>query len=195
MTPLLVAFVLCAEPAAWRDEGVVDGVKLELRPVDGSVFEEARLTTTSDAPLAAVCDAILGKTAKPGEAGGVKKRVLIKATDTDRWTYEQIAVPVVTDRDYVLHVHVATPASSGRCEITVTTEDDPAYPPAPGHVRLKHLAGHWLVAPNAQGTLDVTYVVHSDPGGSVPAVFTRLGSKRAVVEALRAVLTRAKADR
>lgn len=190
--PLLLLALLSADPAAWRDEGVVDGVKLELRPVDGSPFEEARLTTTTDAPLAAVCDAILGKTAKPGEAGGVKKRVLIKATDTDRWTYEQVAIPVVSDRDYVLHVHVVTPASEGRCELTVTTEDDPAFPPQAGHVRLKRLTGRWRVAPNAQGALDVTYEVHSDPGGSVPAVFTRLGSKRAVVDALKVVLTRAK---
>lgn len=190
--PLLLLALLSADPAAWRDEGTIDGVKLELRPVDGSPFEEARLTTTSDAPLAAVCDAILGKTAKPGEAGGVKKRVLIKETDADRWTYEQVAIPVVSDRDYVLHVHVVTPASEGRCELTVALEDDPAFPPTAGHVRMKRLAGHWLVAPNAAGTLDVTYVVHSDPGGSVPAVFTRLGSKRAIVEALRVVLTRAK---
>lgn len=190
--PLLLLALLSADPAAWRDEGVIDGVKLELRPVDGSPFEQARLSTTTDAPLAAVCDAILGKTAKPGEAGGVKKRVLIKETDGDRWTYEQVAIPVVSDRDYVLHVHVVTPASAGRCELTVALEDDPAFPPAAGHVRMKSLTGHWLVAPNAKGTLDVTYEVHSDPGGSVPAVFTRLGSKRAIVEALRVVLTRAK---
>lgn len=189
---LLLLALLSADPVAWRDEGVVDSVKLELRPVDGSPFEEARLTTTTDAPLAAVCDAILGKTAKPGEAGGVKKRVLIKATDTDRWTYEQVAIPVVSDRDYVLHVHVATPASEGRCELTVMTEDDPAFPPQAGHVRMKHLTGRWRVAPNAAGTLDVTYEVHSDPGGSVPAAFTRLGSKRAIVDALKVVLTRAK---
>lgn len=193
MPALLAAVLLSAAPGEWRDDGVVDGVKVELRAVEGSPFEEARLTTTTDAPLAALCDAIFGTSAKGAEEGGVKKRVVIKATDGDRWTYEQIALPVVSDRDYVLHVHVVTPASQGRCELTVTTEDDPAYPPAPGHVRLKSLAARWLVVPNAQGTLDVTYLLHSDPGGSVPAVFTRLGSKRAAVDAMRAVLARAKA--
>ncbi|MEW5737839.1 MAG: START domain-containing protein [Myxococcota bacterium] len=182
-----------ASAADWRADGEVDGVKIELRPVEGSKFEEARLTTTSDAPLAALCDAVLGKNAPPAEEDGVKKREVLKDTDTERITYEQLALPLVSDRDYVLHLKVEKPASSGRCEISVTTEDDPAHPPAPGHVRMKFIRAYWTLVPNEKGTVDITYVLHSDPGGSVPAIFTRLGARRAAVDSMKKILARAKA--
>lgn len=194
----LPLFLLLVGPVAhaadWRLDGEVDGVKVELRPVEGSAFEEARLTTTSDAPLSALCDAVLGKTALPAEKDGVKKREVLKDTDTERITYEQLSLPLVSDRDYVLHLKVEKPASSGRCEISVTTEDDPAHPPAPGHVRMKFIHAYWTLVPTGKGTVEITYVLHSDPGGSVPALFSRLGAKRAAVDSMRKILERAKAS-
>jgi len=191
----LVVSLLLAVPAFaadWRVDGEVDGVKVELREVEGSKFEEARLTTTADAPLSALCDAVLGRTARPAEKDGVKKRKVLKDTETERITYEQIALPLVSDRDYVLDLKVEKPASSGRCEISVTTIDDPAHPQAPGHVRMKFIHAYWTLVPNEKGTVDITYVLHSDPGGSVPAVFTRLGAKRAAVDSMKTILARAR---
>ena len=181
--------------AGWRVDGVVDGVKVELRDVEGSKFEEIRLTTTSAEPLQALCDAVWAKGVKDGKEGDFKKRELIKETDTDRWTYEQIALPVVSDRDYVVHVQLLKPASSGACEIAFQTEDDPAHPTAPGHVRLKSVRGHWTLVPNEKGTVDITYLIFSDPGGSTPAFLSKGSQRKAAVDFLKTILKRAQAAR
>jgi hypothetical protein len=188
---VLVAASLASAPE-WRLDGEVDGVKVELRSVEGSAFDEVRLTTTSSAPLSVLCDAVLGKPVRSTDEDGVKKREVLKATDDELIVYEQLALPLVSDRDYVLRLKVEKPASSGRCEISVTTVDDPLHPPAAGHVRMKFIHAYWTLAPDGQGAVAITYVLHSDPGGSVPAAFSRLGARRAALDSMKKILARAK---
>jgi hypothetical protein len=184
-----------AEAPKWRDSGETDGVKMELRAVDGSGFEEIRLTTTSPEPLSRLCEVIFGKGAAAKGEGNFKKREVLRETETERWTYEQIALPVVSDRDYVIHVKIEVPAEAGRCEIAFQTEDDPSRPQAPGHVRIAAVRGHWTLTPTDSGQVKIVYEVFSDPGGAVPP-FLAVGSQRsAAVDFLKTILKRARAPK
>ena len=189
MTLLVLAL---AQAPEWRHDRTVDGIELELRAVPTSKFDELRVTTTRPGDLQRVCDAIFAKGLGEKVDGQFKKRVVIKETETERWTYEQIAVPIVSDRDYVMHVKLEQPASTGRCEISFQTEDDPAYPPAPRHVRLASVRGRWTVLPGGEGKVNITYLVFSDPGGGVPAFLVHGGQRNAAIDFLKTILARAR---
>ena len=194
MSSALTLLLVLSQTPGWREDRTVDGMKVELRAVAGSKFEEVRVSTTSSSSLGALCDAVWGKglsNKKP--EGEFKKRVVIKETEDERWTYEQIRVPVVADRDYVIHVQRLSDAPSGRCEIAFETREDPRFPPTADHVRIPAIRGKWRLVPNPAGRVDVSYVVYSDPGGSVPSLLARGGQRDAAVGFLKVILARAKA--
>ena len=173
----------------WKADREVDGLKVEYREVDSSPFHEYRITTQSALPLGRLCDAVWGKNAKM--AGDFKKRVIIKETQTERLTYEQVGVPVVSDRDCIMRVQLLQPADTGRCEVKFETTTDPAYPPDPKFVRVPTVRGWWVLAPTPKGEVSITYVVYSEPGGSVPALFARGGQRDAAISFMKTILARA----
>lgn len=173
----------------WRSIRTVDGLRLESRAVDGSKFEEVKVITRSERPLETLCEAVWGRNAKLDS--NFKKRVVIFESDTERWTYEQVRVPIVTDRDLVVHTQVVAPAASGRCEIAFEAGADPAYPKARDHVRVDTLRGRWTLEPQADGKVEITYTVYSEPGGKVPAWLARGGHRDAAVIFMKTILSRA----
>lgn len=165
---LAAIVIVLTQAPQWREDRTVDGMKIELRQVAGSRFEEVRVSATSASSLASLCDAVWAKglSGKKPE-GQFKKRVVIRETADERWTYEQVRVPVVADRDYVIYVKRVSDAPSGRCEVSFETQSDSRYPPVADHVRIPAIRGRWMLTPNAAGKVDISYVVYSDPGGSV----------------------------
>lgn len=187
LTALFLTAVLAASP--WKAGRTIDGMKVELRDVKGSAFEEVKVSTVSALPLAALCDAVWGRDAKL--EGDFKKRVVIRESEFERWTYEQVRVPLVADRDCVMHAQLVAPAQSGRCEVKFEDGSDPAFPPAPRHVRVGAVRGRWTLEPAAGGKTEVTYVVYSEPGGGVPAWLARGGQRDAAVAFMKTILARA----
>ncbi len=185
---LLVASKASAEQP-WKTTRDSDGLKLETRPVDGSTFEEVKVTTQSEKPLTALCAAVWGRNAKV--EGHFKKRVVIRESDTDRWTYEQLKVPIVTDRDVVVHSQLVATADTGRCEVQFEAAEDPEYPTAKGHVRVTTLHGRWTLEPTTDGKVDITYIVYGEPGGKIPAWLSRGGNRDAALIFMKTILSRA----
>lgn len=190
---LVAALVVLSTGASaeepWKTTRTSDGLKLETRPVDGSTFEEVKVTTQSEKPLSALCDAVWGRNAKV--EGHFKKRVVIRESDSERWTYEQLKVPIVTDRDVVVHSQLVSQADSGRCEIQFEAATDPEYPKTNDHVRVTTLHGRWTLEPGADGKVAITYVVYSEPGGKIPAWLSRGGNRDAALIFMKLILSRA----
>ena len=80
-----------------------EGSRSNAASVSGSHFDELRLTVVSPTSLERLCGAIYPQAFDGKLERGFKKRELLRQTDNERWTYEQISVPVVSDRDYVIH--------------------------------------------------------------------------------------------
>ena len=173
----------------WRPARTIDGLKVEVRDVKGSPFEEVRVTAVSLHALSTLCDAVWGRDAKV--EGHFKKRVVIRESDSDRWTYEQVRVPVVTDRDLIVHTQLLAPAQTGRCEVKFETGTDPGFPKINDHVRVGAVRGHWLLEPIADAKVEITYTVYSEPGGAIPAFLARNGQRQAAVEFMKTILSRA----
>lgn len=184
---------LADSATAWRPDGMSDGLWIERREVGGSSYDEYRVIAARSLDLARLCDVIFAKKRDIQSSVHFKKRELLRETEREHWMYEQIAVPWVADRDYVMHTKLEAPASSGRCEISFTTEDDPSRPPVRGFVRIPVIRGRWTVAPLADGRLWVAYEIFSDPGGGIPAFLARGGQRDAAVDLVKSVLARAAA--
>ncbi len=178
----------------WRPDGVSDGVQVERRDVPGSSFDELRLSTFSSLDLGRVCGAIYPAKLPGKLERRFKKQELLRETQAERWTYEQISVPIVSDRDYVMHVKLEQGASSGHCSVSFETEDDPARPPVRGFVRIPIVRGHWDAFPVGGGKVSVQYRVFSEPGGGVPAFLTRSSQRSAAVDFMKVILARASAS-
>jgi hypothetical protein len=176
---------------AWRADGIYDGVQVDRRDVASSSFDELRLSIFSSSDLQRLCDAVYPPTLPAKLERHFKKQVLLRETPTERWTYEQISVPVFSDRDYVMHAKLEQPASSGHCSVAFQTEDDAAHPPVPGFVRIPAIRGHWDIFPVAPGKLSVQYRIYSEPGGGVPAFLARGGQRSSAIEFMKIILGRA----
>ncbi len=186
---LVAAALTASSESSWRPAGNVDGLKVEARNVAGSTFEELKVSSLIGKPLSSLCDAVWNQNAKLD--GRFKKRVVIRESDTERWTYEQVRVPVVTDRDLVIHTHLISAAPTGRCEVEFESTTDPGYPKRNDHVRVGKVRGHWTLEPAAGGKTAMTYVIYSEPGGNVPAFLAERGLRNAAVDFVKVILARA----
>lgn len=184
----LAAALTLSSDGGWKPVGRLDGLELEVRPVVGSPFEEVKVSTLLAQPLPALCDAVWGRDAKVEKR--FKKRVVIRENDTERWTYEQVRVPVLTDRDVVVHAQLVAAAPSGRCEVTFESTTDPGFPQRRDHVRVGAVRGRWILEPT-DGGVAMTYTNYSEPGGSVPAFLVVGGQRRAAVDFVKIILGRA----
>lgn len=185
----LAVALSASSDSSWRPAGNVDGFKVEARDVAGSPFEEVKVSSLVAQPLASLCDAVWGRDVKLD--GRFKKRVVIRESDTDRWTYEQVRVPVVTDRDLVIHTQLVAAAQSGRCEVEFESATDPGYPRRSDHVRVGKVHGHWTLEPTSGGKVAMTYVIYSEPGGHLPAFLAKRGLRNAAVDFVKLILSRA----
>jgi hypothetical protein len=185
---LLIGLSVPPGTLPWRYEKMVDGIRVEARDVPGSPYQELRISTVSKRDLKSLCDAVFSKGNEKPESR-FKKREVLRETSTDRWTYEQVSVPIVRDRDYVMHVKLDQPPSEGRCQVSFQTEDDPHRPPVRGVVRIPSVRGRWSLA-QAGGVVDVSYEVYSDPGGHLPAFLVRGGQRDAAVDFMKTILAR-----
>jgi hypothetical protein len=184
---LLVLSTDAVAEQPWKTARTIEGLTLSARGVDGSTFEEVKVTTQSTRPLPTLCAAVWGKDAKVD--GSFKKRVVIRESDTERWTYEQLKVPILADRDVIVHSQLT--AAPGRCEVVFEAATDPAYPETKGHVRVTTLRGRWTLEANADGAVDITYVVYSEPGGKIPGWLSRGGNRDAALGFMKNILARA----
>ncbi|MCL2448702.1 MAG: hypothetical protein FWD17_07140 [Polyangiaceae bacterium] len=192
VTTLVTSFSFGASAeGSWRPDGTCDGLGVEKRDVAGSSFDELRVTTTSGLDLQSVCDAIFAKGLDGRSNVRFKRREVLRQTSGERWVYEQIAVPWVSDRDYVMHTKLEQGPESGRCEVSFETQNDPSRPPVRGFVRIPVIRGHWSVVPTGSGHLAIAYQVFSDPGGGIPAFLARGGQRSAAVDFVKNVLARA----
>ncbi len=185
---LLTLIFFAATPFDWHGVGDIDGVGVEVRRVASSDFEQLRLTAKSSRSVDSLCRIVWGvgdlKTAEPG----FKVRRVLHQTENERWTYEHIELPIISDRDYT--VHAKRMSEPGLCQVNFEARNGDGPAPQPGLVRIEHLVGAWSIEPDDGGGSVVTYIVQCDPGGSLPAWMTRGPQRRNAVGWVKTILAR-----
>ena len=188
----VLALVLTAEPN-WKKLDTVDGVSVFSREVTDERCVELKVTGIINAPVEALCEAAFGlPTLDPSEPDVISRKLLSDSPDAGRVTYEQIEPPIGSNRDYAVRATKAL--SDGRCKTTFVAANELAPPKPDGYVRIEKLRGGWEFEPAGDGSTRSTYVIFTDPGGSVPAVFVEGTRRRAALKWFQLVRERVAAS-
>jgi len=188
---LLATAATAAE--AWKT--VEDGdVVIKVRPRADGVGKEIWAETDLEANAYDIQSALI-------DAGSFRlfmpyvkeSRIVSTAEDGSRVAYAKLNPPVVSPRDYVLHVaEEKKVAEDGTGELLQRWKTvDGVVPVREGVVRLKHNEGSWHVTPKGENKAHVVYKFSVDPGGSVPGWLANMGQSDAVEDTLEAVQERA----
>lgn len=165
---LSAVLVPLAHADDWKQAKNEDGIKVDLSEVAGSDYKAYRGVTLIKAPLAkvrALQEDVAGACAWIHEC---KSQKLLKTEGDQTWTYTQFNTPwPVTPRDSILHVTTTQDADGS---LTRKLEGVPKYlPEEKGFVRVAKVEGFWKLQPKGNDT-EVTYQVHTEPGGNVPSM-------------------------
>jgi hypothetical protein len=165
---LALALPVLAADANWKLVKDDSGIQVYLKPVVGSSFSAYRGEVTIKADLATLQrlqDDVQGSCEWIYQCQTQK---LLKQEGPQVWTYSQFEMPwPVKARDSILHITTSTQADGS---MQRTIESVPDYLPAEnGFVRVGKTQGLWTMTPDGHGAVQVTYQLHAEPGGSVPA--------------------------
>ncbi|MBB2496124.1 START domain-containing protein [Aquipseudomonas ullengensis] len=146
-----------------------DGIRIYLSSVPGSKYKAYRGVTTIKADIAklrALQEDVQGSCAW---IHACAEQSLLKHEGNESWVYTRFEMPwPVTARDSILHV-VTTENPDG--SMLRKMDGQPQYLPVDkDYVRVASLEGAWTFVPKAAGEVEVTYQVHTEPGGSVPSL-------------------------
>ena len=163
-----VLFAATAQAEDWQVAKDEDGIKVSLSEVAGSKYKAYRGVTVIKAPVAkiqALQEDVAGACAWIHEC---KSQKLLKLEGDKSWTYTQFKAPFpVTDRDSILEITTSKAADGS---VTRTLLEVPTYQPeVKGYVRVAQVEGYWKLVPKGANETEVTYQVHTEPGGSVPS--------------------------
>lgn len=170
-----------------------DGVLVESRPVSGSAWLEYRVTTTARGDVEALCARAFGTgEMDPSEPHLVARTVLFEKVD-ERITWDQIAPPMVSHRDYVVR-RTRVHGPGGECRVEFHADAAHAPPPKDGWVRIEVLDGAFVFSPLPGGKVRVTHTVHMEPGGLIAPFVAEPTRLQMAVAWVRRLIAPAKPD-
>jgi hypothetical protein len=188
MTQALALLVLLAD-GPWHTLSNEDGLLLEAQDVEGSSYEQLRITCTSKAPPEAVFNALWGKASDTSLAPEVSKRDVVVDEPRERLYHDHVHAPVVSDRDLVMHETV-TVDEKGTWTLHFDSVTDPRFPPKEGVVRMTKIKGVVVISP-VEGGSKILYTNHTEAGGSIPAFLTRGTARKSAVDWVKEIRRRA----
>lgn len=95
-------------------------------------------------------------------------KVLKQPSETDQYQYAIGDAPwPVTDRDMVIH-QVFTKMKDNSVKVVLSSAHD-MVAPRPEYLRVKKFSGFWYIQPIDAQRIKVTYQLHAEPSGSIPA--------------------------
>jgi hypothetical protein len=185
MISLLTVLVLSQAPQAqWTQVSFNDGYKLEQRPVKDSPFYEYRVTVDTDIPVESLCDVVYDWGTLSKDQENLRARRLLEDRGEVRVVYDQLAPPVVSERDYAFTVRRTRDEDQGQCRIEFSASNEKAPPKPEGFVRLEKLKGGWVFTRTPGGT-HVVYLLFADPGGNLPAMLVHGSQREAAIKTVK----------
>ena len=168
---VLLASCACASAPAeepWTLARNADGIVVYTRHVADSPLKAFRAEVEVATSVERVLDVLRDPDTFPDWLPDVAECRVVRTTDSERYLYVDTKAPwPVSNRDGVFHFTFEDRA--GGAAATVRVEAVPGEaPPREGHVRVPRSDGYWRIDPKGDGVV-VSYEIHADPGGWVPA--------------------------
>lgn len=190
----LVLFTLLAEPdggteRAW--ETVATGaVTVKTRPRKDSEVFEIWAEADFAAPVRDIQDALTTMDRFPKFLPYVRSaKEVSREEDGSVFNYTELGLPVISDRDYVVHVWLdesVKPDGTGVYRTHWEAAPD-KLPERSSIVRVKVNEGSWEVTAKDEANSHVVYRFAADPGGMLPTWAKNLGNRRGVSDTLQAI--------
>ena len=190
----LLVLLLVATPGVaddgWQRVDEEHGIVVDARDVPGSSLHEVRASIHSELPPERIAAVVWRYEEHDRFVPRLQHVEVVRDVGPDeRIVYEQLALPLLKDRDVVLRARRET-AADGTIDIRTTAIDGEGPPATSRFVRVQTSAGHWHLAPAAGGT-DVVYDIRTDVGGAVPAWIVNRAQREAIPDLVKAMLDRA----
>lgn len=166
---LTFCIALTAQAAdEWNLAKDADGVKIYLKEVPGSKYKAFKSVITINANIERVVAEQSNAEKSCNWIHDCKSSKLLKEEGNQAWVYTRFKAPwPVTERDSILHL-TTTKQEDG--SFIRKIQASPTYlPEDKDYVRVQSVEGTWLLKPLSDSKVEVTYQLHTDPGGSVPA--------------------------
>jgi hypothetical protein len=165
---LLFSPILAAEN--WVLEKKNSGIAVYLREVPGSHLKEYRgITYLKDTTLESI-EKLFEDTDSYTRwmHNCIEAKLLKMINENERYTYIVIDSPwPVKDRDVITYSKVVLRSKTRGMKIAISGR--PKYVPERSDcIRIQKMKGYWLFQPHPDGTIKVTYQIHSEPGGHLP---------------------------
>jgi ribosome-associated toxin RatA of RatAB toxin-antitoxin module len=159
-----------AKSFAWELAKDADGIRVYTRTIPGSGFKEYKAQVTIRSSLSSLVALVDDIGACPKWIDTCAKGKLLKRINPrESYTYTINHAPwPVSDRDAVVHNIIRQEPGSRIVTIQIKGISD-YVPEKPDLVRVKRLKGFWRFTPFEDGSVRVTYQVHSEPGGNLPS--------------------------
>lgn len=179
---------------AWQPNEVDGALTVEQRPIEGSAFNEYRISLVTEVPVQTLCTAVFEWGTKGKEGPGIKQKKLLKDGADERVVYLQIEQPLIAMRDYAMTVR-RDQVGEGSCRIRFKTTNEAAPATPKDFVRMELVWGGWLFEPASEGKTKVTHWLFADPGGSVPTFLVHGGQKKSAKASVVSAIEKAKAQK
>jgi hypothetical protein len=175
----------------WQTVEQKDDVSIFERARAGSSFKEFKGVGDIDAPPAEVERVLLDVPSYPAFMPYVTEARILSVNGNHSLTYQRVAFPMVSNRDYTLKIERGTVTGPAGVIYRDTWQADSDAGPAELHgvVRVKMDEGSWLLepaGPNGASTR-ATYQIYTDSGGALPAFLANRGCQMAVPKLFEAI--------
>lgn len=166
----LVFVHVAAAQKTWKLISEKDGIYVYTQNLEDSKFKAVRAVCTVDCGVAKLAYVLMDVSNTRDWVYATKVCTLLKKmSPTDIYYYSEVELPwPVSNRDFIIRITLTQDQKTKVARIVA--ENHPQYVPEKKNViRIPKSAGNWILTPLGDGRTKVEYVIHVDPGGSVPA--------------------------
>ncbi len=169
--------------AKWEFVGEEDGLKLYERNHEGSDIKEVKAVVTYQGTIQEAVDIMFDRLKHPQIFKYITFSDVLKKNDKCDWSYNQISVPVASNRDYYVK-SCRVDNKDGSVSVTWVPFDDPKYPVTDKFVRVADNKGFYKFTQVEPDKIKVDYYIYNDPGGSLPVFVKNIAARQAVKDTL-----------
>jgi hypothetical protein len=170
---LITAIVLLSAFSApgqenWKPVKEEDGIKVYTKTESGSSYKAFKAEMQINCKIENIVDVLKNSENNNNWIVNCKGIRLLKTDGNDQYYYIETSLPFpFKNRDMVYHFQYI---EINKEQVRVNVIGIPEYePPKEGFVRLAKADGYWLLTSIEANKTDVTYQMHVEPGGLIPA--------------------------
>ena len=151
----------------WELKKQQNGIQVYTRSIEGFKLEEFKGIIEIDFSVKEIAALIKNVDSHPEWIKDCSKAELLKQTTDKMWVYSVTKAPFpVNDRDGIALFSFHKIENALKIELKGKAD---YLAPKKDLVRIPYLNGFWLLEKQSNQKTKVTYQIHADPGGSVPA--------------------------